>query len=350
MRVVRGEHHPVRHLGELDRLGEVARVVRLFDRLGAQPKVLAEVLRRELLQARRVVAGDRVGRVHRPLQRPGPGEARFDERDLQAGEPVEHALADQAHREPLDRHVQPDVLLQVVRRRATAPVAVARLAAHVAHRDEVRRRAGFVDRPVLPVAPLAFRVAAHHHLDEARVIGEPLDLLRGQVGRVEGHVDAPAQPRVAGEPLLGEPVVDRPADRRLVLGRAPERERERDQDGDVGVVLFEQLGAHQVEVTARGPAAGHRGVDPEAAVAPARVVGDPARPAPAGVLVGVPGAPPLGQPREDVARQEQRVHVGIEQERLRAAPLAGCGLRGDSHRHDSAALLTASAPAGNQRQ
>jgi hypothetical protein len=45
VRVVGGEHHPVRHPRELDRLRQVPGVVRLLDRLGAQPEVLAEVLR-----------------------------------------------------------------------------------------------------------------------------------------------------------------------------------------------------------------------------------------------------------------------------------------------------------------
>ena len=72
VRVVRGEHHPVRHLGELDRLDEVARVVWLLDRLGTQPEVLAEVFRRKPAQPGRVVARDRVGGIHRPLQRPRP--------------------------------------------------------------------------------------------------------------------------------------------------------------------------------------------------------------------------------------------------------------------------------------
>jgi hypothetical protein len=214
VRVVRGEHHPVCHLRELDRLDKVPRVVGFLDRLGAQPEVLAEVLRGQLGEPRCVVARDLVGGIHRPLQRPRPRQARLDERDLQARVFVEDALADQAHREPLNRHVQPDVLLQVIGGCSAAAVAVPRLAADMAHRDEVRSLARLVNRPVLPVPPLALRIAAHHHLDEARIVGESLDLRDGEVGRIEGHVEAPAQARVAAEPLLGQPVVDRAAQSR----------------------------------------------------------------------------------------------------------------------------------------
>ena len=217
MRVVGGEHDPVGHAGELERLDEVLGVVGLLDRLGREPEVLAEELRRLALEVGHVVAHGRPRGIHGPHERARPGDAGLDEDDLQVAEARVDALGEHAggHRgHPVGVL---DVLLEVVRRPAHAAVLLE--APGVDDERRPRFGGGGVDRPVLAVAQWVLGRRGQQDLDEAPVAGVALDLGHCQLRRLERDVDRAVQALVAVEHGLADPLVDRVAQGGGELGR-----------------------------------------------------------------------------------------------------------------------------------
>src|SRR5438270_612397 len=66
-----------------DHRTEVPRIVRLVDRLGGEPEMLADIFGRLALQMRHLAAKTLEMLVHPPRRRSNPAEAAFDEHDLQ---------------------------------------------------------------------------------------------------------------------------------------------------------------------------------------------------------------------------------------------------------------------------
>ena len=76
-----------------------------------------------------------------------------------------------------------------------------------------------IDRPVGALAERHVAHDQHQHLDEALVLGAALDLGDRFFDALGGDHDRTAQPRILVEPFLGQPVVQRAAERVLhVLG------------------------------------------------------------------------------------------------------------------------------------
>ena len=105
-----------------------------------------------------------------------------------------------------------------------------------------------IDRPILAAAERHLAHAQHQHLHEALVGGAALDLGDGEFGVLHRHHDRGAQPRIAVEPFLGDPVVDRLGERRRhVLAVQKLHAIEAMADGDVDVPAVERVRAQRVE-------------------------------------------------------------------------------------------------------
>src|SRR5260370_19833281 len=114
VRVVGREHQSIlKPRSLLQQLDEFSRPRRLLHRLGGQPEVLRKVLRRQSTKVRHFVAQLVPRSVQSPGQRRRPGEATFDQHDLQPGELLEHAFADQADHLGLERGGHASVVLEV---------------------------------------------------------------------------------------------------------------------------------------------------------------------------------------------------------------------------------------------
>ena len=96
VRVVRGEQQDLVALHPLQRAGQLGLVLGVVQRLGGEPDVVLDVLRRLALDVHPRLAG-LVDGVHPPHQRQDPAEGVLDEHDLQRREAVEDAVEDQAH-------------------------------------------------------------------------------------------------------------------------------------------------------------------------------------------------------------------------------------------------------------
>ena len=87
------------------------------------------------------------------------------------------------------------------RDRMTAPAAVV----HPDRQTVADRR--LVDRPVLALPHRLVGARQHQHLHEAWVARQPIDLCGGRDRILVGDHDRSAEALVAGEPLVGQPVV-----------------------------------------------------------------------------------------------------------------------------------------------
>ena len=136
------------------------------------------------------------------------------EDDLQARMLVEHAVADEAAHLRLERlrlmHIVLGVGAGPADRGHRLPVGAAQMDRHRQPVPLGRR----IDRPV--EAPPERHVAHHQeqHLDEAAVGCQAHDLVHGELGVLRRQYDRGAKARLGVEPLLGDPVVDRPRRRR----------------------------------------------------------------------------------------------------------------------------------------
>ena len=71
-----------------------------------------------------------------------------------------------------------------------------------------------VDRPELPPAERDLAGDQHKHLHETKIVGTALDFRDRKLGIVRRDHDGGAQPWIAAQPLVADPVVGRPAERR----------------------------------------------------------------------------------------------------------------------------------------
>ena len=71
------------------------------------------------------------------------------------------------------------------------------------------RSAAAIDRPVMPPPERRLLHRQHQHLHEALVLGAALDLVDRVFDVLHRHHDRGAQARIAVEPFLGDPVVER---------------------------------------------------------------------------------------------------------------------------------------------
>jgi hypothetical protein len=269
------------------------------------------------------------GRVERPHRRGRPADAGLLKHDPQRGELLEDSLAHDADRPAGHDVAVPDVLLEVVRGPARATVLLD--AAGVDRHRQAGLHGRGVDRPVTAVAERRLRARGKQHLDEARVARAALYLLHGEVRVLERHADGAQQPRLGGEPLLRDPVVQRLAEHRGQLGclRPPDLALERVEDAVLDVVLVEQLPPQQLEVAAREASLGPR-VDPVAGVAHPRVDRGRRCHTHAEVLVAAP--PAVAEARLERRTEHHRVDVGVDQRHARAGRRDRC-LLGLGARH-----------------
>ena len=134
------------------------------------------MLRRRPVDPRHLRPHAAPGLVGPPQQRRQPGEARFDQHQLERGELLEHALGEEAQQLRFERRRLRDVILHPVRRPARRGRRMAIGAAGVnADREPVLfgRR---IDRPIGAAAEQHLAHGKQQHLHEAAVGREPLDL------------------------------------------------------------------------------------------------------------------------------------------------------------------------------
>ena len=146
---------------------------------------------------------------NRHRKRRQPGHAGFDQHDLQLGVFGEHAFGDQARHLPLKALRLAGVVLDIAGRPAERRHRIAVVRARMdADRQAVplgRRE----DRPVMPPPERHLLHRQHHDLHEALVLGAALDLVDRVFDVLHRHDDRGAQARIAVEPFLGDPVVQR---------------------------------------------------------------------------------------------------------------------------------------------
>ena len=105
------------------------------------------------------------------------------------------------------------------------------------------RIAGRVDRPEMPAAERHLLHRQHQHLDEALVLGAAFDLVDRVFDVLHRHHDRSAQPRIAVEPFLDDPVVDRAGERlRHVLAVQELHAVEAIEDRGAGLPAVAHLG------------------------------------------------------------------------------------------------------------
>jgi hypothetical protein len=98
------------------------------------------------------------------------------------------------------------------------------------------------DRPEVPAPERGLAHRQHQHLDKTRVRGAAFDLLHGEFDVLQRHHDGGAQARIAVEPLLGDPVVDRAGEgARHVLVEDELHSVEAIADGEVCAPAVEHL-------------------------------------------------------------------------------------------------------------
>ena len=314
VRVVGGEQETI-PADQLHHVEEVPRLGGLLDRLGGDPDVLADVLRRLALEVGDLAAHALEQPVEAPGQRRQPREAALDEHHLELREALEHALDDEARDHGLARGGMPGALLHVVGRPAGAGVGMAAGAEHVQRHGQPVPLGRLVDRPVAAVARGLRAARQHEDLRVGRIGRAALDLLYRGGGVLVGHHQPRAQARLASREDLALPVVGGGGERRrqvqVHLALAGDAERPQDAEGDaVGVEILApdqvQVGAGTAAVVRPGvAAAGERrrlGIGLEAhAVAAARAVGRQHLP-PARRQVGL----------EVGERAQRRVHVAVD--------------------------------------
>ena len=201
---------------------QVARVVGLLDRLGGEPEVLAEASPTAAAQVRHVLAQLRPARRRAPTSAARrPGDPALDADHLQAGNSVEHALAEHAdmsaapsccrsRRAPRgSSEGQPAPRCSRGRRCARRPAAPPR------RRPRRSASSGGCPKP-------GSAAGGQQHLDEPRVAGAALDLLGGEVRVTRCGTAIELRSRGSrSSHSSAEPVVQGPAERGGVIAAAP---------------------------------------------------------------------------------------------------------------------------------
>ena len=147
-----------------------------------------------------------------------------------------------------------DVVLDPVRRPARRHRRVPIGAAGVDADGESVLLRGGVDRPVGAAAEQHVAHGEQQHLDEAAILRHALDLRDRELRIVHRHQDRRAQPRLAVEQFLRDPVVDGGAQRhRHVLVEQRDRAMQHVADGEPAAERIERLAADHVEGAAGQP-------------------------------------------------------------------------------------------------
>ncbi len=175
----------------------------------------------------------------------------LDEQEVEAGELLEHALADEAdhvrHRDLRAGHAHLQVVGGVSCGRRRGGDART-LSPEVDTDGQAALFAGGVDGVVEAVAEGHPGAGRHHDLDELRPVSQPLDLGHCQHGVLRRDVDRRPEPGIHLEPGFQGPVVERTAVGGRVVGVGvgggavgPARE-----DGDIDTVAVEVFPAGDV--------------------------------------------------------------------------------------------------------
>ena len=172
----------------------------------------------------------------------------------QRRELLEHALGEEAQQLRFERGRLRDIILDAMGRPARRHRRMAVGAAGVDADGEPELFRGGVDRPIGSAAQQHVAHREQQHLDEAAVRRHALDLGDRVRGIVHRHQDRRAQPRLAVEQFLPDPVVDGGAERhRHVLVEQRDRAMQHVADGEAGAERIERLAADHVEVPPGAP-------------------------------------------------------------------------------------------------
>ena len=148
VRIVGGEQHAV-PADPVDHLDEMRGIVRLLDRLGRVPEMLAQIFRRRALEVRHFLAHALPMLVHAPAERRRPGVAGLDRHHLELRKALEHAFHDHAHDHRLLVRQEGVVLLHVIGRPAGTGGGMSAVDVGVVLPErQARRFDRLIDRPV----------------------------------------------------------------------------------------------------------------------------------------------------------------------------------------------------------
>ena len=233
----------------IDQSGDRFRFIRSVERLDRQPHMVAHDLIGRTPDPRHfgAYAPPKFGQP--PQKGRQPGDAGFNQHHLERGIFGENTLADQAR----------DLRLKALRLRAII-LGVPRRPAERGDRMPIARSGVNTDRQTValrgleyrPVFPPAERRLAHgenQHLHEATIRSAALDLGDRVIGVLHRHDDRSAQPRIAIEPLFGDPIIDRLGERRRhVLAEKQLHAVKAITDRDIDIPAIERLRAQRIDV------------------------------------------------------------------------------------------------------
>jgi hypothetical protein len=315
VRVVAREQDRAVGLHHVQDLEQLARVVRLLDRLRREAEVVEHGPAGALGQPRDLAAERLPVLVEPPQDVRQPREPALDEGEPQLRVADEHALADEADEVRLERQAAGRVPLHVEggpAHRGRRPHDAG--AAEVHADDEAVALARLPHRVVEALPVGRARSARDERLDDVRVRADPLDLGDRPGDALQRQDHRALEARVVAQPVLDQPVVRRARERlgevdvrheRQVVER-PGEDRRRDP-------VLVQVVAHHVAVRARGRAVGGLHVVARALLADDRRVhrlGPGQRPVARGLDVRDPA---LGHVRQEVADRPGRVvHVAVD--------------------------------------
>ena len=186
---------------------------RRIHRLQGHANVLADDLGRRTVDPWHLGAHAAPGFAGAPQQVRQPGEARFAQHQPQRWKLLEHALGEEAQELRFERRRLRDVVLHPVGRPARRHRRVPVGAAGVDADGEPVLFGRRVDRPVWPASEQHVAHGEQQHLDETPIRRHSLDLGDRALRIVHRHQDGGAEPRLAVEQLLRDPVVDGGAQR-----------------------------------------------------------------------------------------------------------------------------------------
>ncbi len=228
------------------------RIRRRVDRLQREADVAAHNFQRRAIDPRRFHPDAAPELVQSPQIGRQPGEAGFQHHHFQGRMPREHALDDQAGQLGLERLRLRDIVLDVIGAPADRcrRVVIGGTGMNADRQAEPFGRG--IDRPIEALAERHVAHDQHQHLDEARVLGAALDFRDRFLHALGRYHDRAAQPRVAVEPFLGQPIVQCAAERILhVLGEHHLHAEQRIADAIADLERIERLPLEVSQVRAR---------------------------------------------------------------------------------------------------
>ncbi len=225
---------------------------RRVDRLQRETDIAAHNLERRAVDPRRLHADTAPELVQPPEIGRQPGEAAFQHHHLQLRMPCEHALDDQAGELGLERLRLRDIVLDVIGSPADRGGRVVIGGTGMNADRQAQPFGRGVDRPVGTLAEWDVAHHEHQHLYEAAIARAALDLGDRFFHALRRDHDRAPQPRVAIEPFLGEPIVQRPAERILhVLAEHHLHAEQRIEDAMGDLERIERLPLQVVEARSR---------------------------------------------------------------------------------------------------